>query len=125
MSDHQGTPISTAARRLVSAAADPASPLDCPTNRWAARRHFGPRRRGNALERGCALPYQPAPREAPKAGTGAAALCPCRECLPPHNPLLGVLRIADAPAGSAAVPLLSRVLCGLSSLLVSVWNVLP
>jgi len=50
MSDHQGTPVSTAARRLVSAAAAPASPLDCPTNRWAARRRFGPRRRGNALE---------------------------------------------------------------------------
>ena len=54
----------------------------------------------------CALPHLIAPQGAPQVGTGAAALCPCRGCLPPRNPLQGTLRIAYAPAGSAAVPLL-------------------
>ena len=73
----------------------------------------------------CALPHLTAPLGAPKAGTGAAALCPCRGFLPPHNPLQGALRIAERSWGSAAVPLVSLVLCGLSSLRASVWNVMP
>jgi hypothetical protein len=65
------------------------------------------------------------PPSARQRARTAAALCPCHWFLSPPIPLQGTLRITYAPAGSAAVPLLSRVLCGLSSLLVSVWNVLP
>jgi len=122
-----GMPVSAAARGPVSAAADTASPLDCPRRPLGRQATAsGPpsawqRARTDAAP---CLPSPP-PKGLNKEGTGFAVLCPCRGCLPPHNPLLGALRIADAPAGSAAVPLLSQVLCGLSSLLVSVWNVLP
>ena len=59
-----------------------------------------------------------------KEDTGAAALCPCRCFLPPRNPFEGALRVADRSWRSAAVPLLSLVLCRLSSLLASVCNVM-
>ena len=45
-----------------------------------------------------ALPHLIAPLGAPKEGTGAAALCPCRFFLSPLHPLTGALRIATAPA---------------------------
>src|SRR5215475_3141123 len=108
MSRQTGRPVGAAVGGPVRAATLTRTLRGCtaPTLRWAARRYSGP----------------PSARQ--RART-AAALCPCRGCLPPRNPLQGTLRIAYAPAGSAAVPLLSRVLCGLSSLLVSVWNVLP
>ena len=79
-----------AARGPVRAVAEAAAPLDCPSCLLGCQATFWPPiGAATRLNGRCALPYQPAPREAPKAGTGAAALCPCRECLPPHNPLLG------------------------------------
>jgi hypothetical protein len=71
-------------------------PGDVPTPHW----------RGNALE-------------PPLRSARAADACH------PATPSRGLCGSPTVPAGSAAAPLLSRVLCGLASLLVSVWNVLP
>ena len=64
-SGRKGTPVSAAARGPVSAAADTASPLDCPRARLGCQATFlppiGSATRSN---RGCALPHQSAPRGA-------------------------------------------------------------
>jgi len=84
-----------------------------------------PRRCGTRSNGRGALPHLIAPRRAHTASTSAAALCPCRGCLPPRSPLSGATRIADRSWRSATVPLLPLVLCELSSLLASIWNVMP
>jgi hypothetical protein len=123
----QGRPVCAAVGGPVRAAALTRTlhGWTAPASRWAARRCSGPHRRGNALEQTLRLAFPIRPRGAPKAGTGVATLCPCRGCLPPRNPLAGALRIADRSWRSAAVPLLPLVLCSLSSLRASVWNVMP
>ena len=80
---------------------------------------------GNALEQTLRLASPHRPPRGTAVSTGAAALCPGRYFLSPRNPLSGALRIAYRCWRSAAVPLLPRVLCGRSSLLASVWNVMP
>jgi hypothetical protein len=86
---------------------------------------LAPHRLGNALEQTLRLAAPHRPPRGTAVSTGAAALCPCRYFLSPRNPLSGALRIAYRSWRSAAVPLLPRVLYGLSSFLASVWNVLP
>ena len=97
----------------------PALALGCQAMFWPP---VGSATRSN---RRCALPPRSAPQGAHKEGTGAAALCPCRWFLLTPIPLTGALRIAVRSWRSAAVPLLPLVLCGRSSLLASVWNVMP
>jgi hypothetical protein len=122
-----GIPVCTAVGGPVRVAAEAALPRDCPRGLLGSQTTYwfpvGAATRSNG--RG-ALPYQPAPREAPKPGTGAAALCPCRGCLPPPNtPSWGLCGAQTLLPVRRLCRFLSRVLCGLSSLLVSVWNVLP
>ena len=98
-SGHQGTPVSAAARGPVRAAADTASPLDCPREPLGCQATFWPPRRlGNALEQRLRLPSPIRPPRGTVLSTGVAALCPCYYFLSPLHPLTGALRIADAPA---------------------------
>jgi hypothetical protein len=97
------------------------APADC----WAARRCSGTRLARQHAQQRLRLASPPCPPMGTAVSTGAAALCPCRYFLSPRNPLSGALRIAYRSWRSAAVPLLPRVLCGRSSLLASVWNVMP
>jgi hypothetical protein len=123
MSSHKGTPVCAATRRPVSAAADTPALLDCPRAWLSCQATFRPPVGSATRSNGrCALPYQLASQGAHEGDTGAAALCLCRCFLPPRNPIEGALRIADRSWRSAAVPLLSLVLCCLSSLLASVCN---
>ena len=103
-----------------------------PRRRWTAPPRAGlpgdvpaPCRLGTALERTLRLASPIRPPWGTAVSTGAAALYSCHRFLPPRNPLEGTLRIADRSWRSTAVPLLSLVLCGLFSLLASVWNVMP
>jgi len=95
-----------------------------PAHGWAARPRSGPlsARQRAQMDAAPCLTNSP-PYGLQKEGTGAAALCPCHGFLPPRHPLEGALRIADRSWRSAAVPLLP--LCGLSSLLVILRNVMP
>ena len=126
-----------------------------PAHGWAARRRsWPPVGSATRSNRRCALPHRSAPQGAHKEGTGAAALCPCHCFLLTPHPPPGALRIAAllevsgcaAPAGSwggsprrpgrppnrgrrpprcAGLLGLRLALCGLSSLLARLRNVLP
>jgi hypothetical protein len=64
-----------------------------PASHWAARHGSGPplaRQRARTAATPCLI----APRGAPKAGTGAATLCPCHGCFSPPHPRTGALPIA-------------------------------
>ncbi len=84
----QGTPVCAAARGPVSAAADTASPPDCPRALLGCQAAFRPpvgsATRANSR---CALPRPSAPRGGTAVGTGAAALRPCCWFLSPPIPL--------------------------------------
>ena len=94
-SGRSGMPVCAAARGPVSAAADTASPLDCPRRPLGCQAMFlppvGSATRANNR---CALPRPSAPRGGTAVSTGAAALRPCHRFLSPRYPRTGVLRIA-------------------------------
>ena len=88
-SGRKGTPASAAARGPVSAAAETASPLDCPRAQLSCQVISGPpsaRQRARTDTAPC-LPSPP-PQGLKKEGTGSAALRPCRWFLPPPIPLV-------------------------------------
>jgi hypothetical protein len=116
MSDHQGTPVSAAARGLVSAAADPASPLHCPHEPLGCQATFWP---PSARQR---ARTEAAPCLHRSASQGHSGQHRRRCALPVRLMLLA----PTPPRGSAdRLPHPPLVLSGLFSLLVSVWNVLP
>ena len=126
MSGQTCPPVCATVRRPVRAAAATAPPLDCPREPLGCQATFWPPS-ARQRARTDAVPCLPntLPRRLTKKGTGTAVRCPCRSFLTPHTPLSEALRIADRSWRSAAVPHLPRVLCGLSALLTSVWNVMP
>jgi hypothetical protein len=84
----QGTPVCAAARGPVSAAADTASPLDCPRRPLGCQATFlPPVGSATCANNRCALPRPSAPRGGTAVGTGAAALRPCCWFLSPPIPL--------------------------------------
>lgn len=102
---HIGTPVCAAARGPVSAAADAASPLDCPRGPLGCQAMFRPPVGLATHSNGrCALPHLAAPQGAHKEGPGAAALRPCHHFPSPLHPLTGALPLAGAPVGTVASP---------------------
>jgi hypothetical protein len=154
-SGRKGTPVSAAARGPVSAAADTPAPLDCPRKRLGCQAAFlppiGSATRSNSRY---ALPHRSAPQGAQEGRHRRRCALPVRLILLTPTPPLGALRIATAPgwkrlcrscrflvrlfappwaspnrgrrpprcAGSLGLRL---ALCGLSSLLARLRNVVP
>jgi hypothetical protein len=94
-SGHKGMPVCAAVGGPVSAAAATTSPPHCPRLTLGCQAWFRPPV-GSATRSHSryALPHLIAPRGAPKAGTGAATLCPCHGCFSPPHPRTGALPIA-------------------------------
>jgi hypothetical protein len=94
-SSDKGMPVCAAVGGPVRAAAATTSPPHCPRLTLGCQALFRPpvgsATRSNSR---CALPHLIAPRGAPKAGTGAATLCPCHGCFSPPHPRTGALPIA-------------------------------
>jgi hypothetical protein len=88
-SGHSGTPVCTAARGPVRAAAETAPPLDGPCCLLGCQATFLPPVGSATRSNSCgALPHLAAPQGAHTEGTGAAALWPCHWFLSPPIPLI-------------------------------------